>query len=205
GGANAAGSREGHDDLAIGEIGYVMLETGGELCDFGNDDGENGGEGPDEFAADLSLGFARKTDRSGAQAGKQLGGCPSPAIAVLGKKGGQALLAEAGGAGRCRVSQQEGQRDRRVDVGEDGCGAGPEAIEQAAQAVGQSQPFGDEIVAGSGQRAQSLDLVGAGFERAEAVTVGAQNVGEHVGIAGVALAAGGTITRPTGFDDVGVN
>ena len=82
-------------------------------------------------------------------------------------------------------------------------GAGPEAVQQATQAVGQGDPPGHQLVATADQGAQRLDLVPAGRERAEAVAVGAQDVGEHEGVAGIALAAGGAVTRPAGLDHVG--
>jgi hypothetical protein len=69
------------------------------------------------------------------------------------------------------MALQEGERDRRVDGGEDGGGAGPEAVEQAAQAVGERDPLGDEVVAGAQEGAQGLDVVAAGHERAEEVAV----------------------------------
>ena len=37
------------------------------------------------------------------------------------------------------------------------------------------------------------------------MAVGAQDVGEHEGVAGIALAAGGAVTRPAGLDHVWVN
>ena len=117
------------------------------------------------------------------QAGQQLRRGAPAAILMLAEEGGEALLAEAGGAVRGGVAAQEGERDRAVDIGEDGGGAGPEPLEQAAQLVGQGDARGDQVVAAAHQRAQGLDRVRARGERAEAVAVGAQQVGQQVGVA----------------------
>ena len=100
---------------------------------------------------------------------------------------------------------QEGKGDRAVDIGEDRGRAGPEALEQAAELVGEADTGGDQVVAAAHQRAQRPDLLGDRGERCEAVAVGAQDVGEHVGVARIAFAAGGTVARAARLHDVGMD
>ena len=49
GGADAAGAREGHHDLAVGQGGDSVLEARRQLGDFGDEGGEDGGERADEL------------------------------------------------------------------------------------------------------------------------------------------------------------
>ncbi len=204
-GVDAAGPWERHDDFPVGEVGEGMLEAGAELGDLGDERAEHGGKRADQFTLDLGLGFAGAVGGSAAQAGEEVVRRPAAAIAVLGEKGGEALLAQAGGAVGCRLALQEGERDRRVDIGEDRGGAAPEALEQAAELVGQRDALGHQVLAGADERAQHLDLVGAWPQRPEAVAVGAQDVGEHVGVARIALAAGGAVAGPARLDDAGMD
>jgi hypothetical protein len=205
GGADASGSGKGHDDLPVGQLGNGVLDAGGELGDLATQAFENGGERADHLALGLGFGFAGAAGGGGAQAVQQLGGAAAPTIGVAGQKGLHPVFAEAGGAVRGGIALHEGERDGAVDVGEGCRGAGPEAVQQAAQAVGQADALGDQIVATADQGAQRLDLVGAGRQGPEAVAVGAQDVGEHEGVAGIALAAGGAVAWPAGPDDVGVD
>src|SRR4030042_60984 len=71
-----------------------------------------------------------------------------------------------------RVATKEGERDGRVDVGEDCAGAWPEAIEERAELVGEGDALGDESVARADERAQSAGLVGVGTEGLEAGAAG---------------------------------
>ena len=106
---------------------------------------------------------------------------------------------------RAGEAGEEGERDPAVDIGEDRGGAGPEALEEAAELVGQTDAAGDEVVAAAHERAQGLDLVGDGRERPEAMAVRAQDVGEHVGVAGIGLRCGGPVARAASLHDVGVD
>jgi hypothetical protein len=124
---------------------------------------------------------------------------------VLGEEGGEALGSETLGALRGGEAAEKCQRDPAVDLGEDGGGAGPEALEQAPEPVGEADAGGDEVVAAAGEGAQRLDLVGDGRERREAMAVGAQDVGEEVGVAGVGLPPGGAVARAAGLHGVGVD
>jgi hypothetical protein len=83
--------------------------------------------------------------------------------------------------------------------------AGPEAFELAAELVGQRDAGRHQVVAAAGERAQAPDRVGGGRERPEAVAVGAQKVGEQIGVAAVVLGAGGAVARARGLHHVRVN
>jgi hypothetical protein len=121
------------------------------------------------------------------------------------EEAGEALVAGAGSAVGGWVAAEAGQRDRAVDAGEDGSGARPEAVEQGAELVGECDALRDQVVPATDRGAECLDLAGGGCERAEAMAVGAQDVGQHEGIARVGLAAGGAVAGPAGADHVGMD
>jgi len=202
GGADAAGTREGHDDPAVGELGDGVFDARGERSDLVDKAVEQGGECADELTLGVGFGFLGEAGWGGAQPGEEFGGRATAGVAMLGEEAGEAFLAEAAGAVGCGIAADEGECDRAVDGGEDMGGAGPEAVEQAAQLVGERGALGDEIVAAAHERAQGSDIVGGRHERSEAMPVGTQDVGEHIGIAGIGLAAGGAVARAAGFDDV---
>ena len=123
------------------------------------------------------------------------------AVSVAAKKAVIRFSPRALPSGR-GVAVQEGEGDGRVDVGEDGGGAGPEAVQQAAQLVGQREALGDQSSRPRTRRATPW-FVRAGRERAEAVAVRAEEVVQDEGVAGVALAAGGGVTRPQALTTLG--
>ncbi len=84
-------------------------------------------------------------------------------------------------------------------------GAGPEAFEQGAELVGEHEPCGDEVVAPADQRPERLDGVGLGLQCGQPMAVGAQDVGQNEGIAGIALGGDGAVARPARLDDVGMD
>ncbi len=188
-GADASGAREAHDDLAVLERSDVVLDTAGQESNLLDQALQRASKRSSKLALGLHLEFG--TDRGGSlmQPSEQVLGALPAAVGMLGAEGGHALGAERlGGLGR-GVALDEGQRDRRVDVGEDGASAWPERLQQATQLVGQLHPSGQQIVASTHQRAQGEDLVALRAQGLEAMTVGAQQVGQHVGVRGVALAA----------------
>ena len=128
--ADSAGAGEGHDDPAVGELGDGVLDARGEPGNLADEHIEAGGERANEFALGIGFGFLGEAIGGGAQPGEELGRRAASAIAVLGEEAGEALLAEA----RCTIggwiAANEGDRDRAVDGGEDGAGAGPEAVER---------------------------------------------------------------------------
>jgi hypothetical protein len=117
----------------------------------------------------------------------------------------QALFAETACVGGAGVAAQERQRDRAVDVGEARHGAGPEALELAAQLVGDRDAMLDEVLASAGQGAQRLGGIRIGHQHTEAVTVGARQLGEHERVEAVALAARGAEAGSHRGDLVGMD
>ena len=113
----------------------------------------------------------------------------------MGQEAGKTLLAEAAGAVGCGISADEGESDRAVDSGKNGRSPRPEAVEQAAQLVGENDPLGDEIVPPTHQYPQRADIVRDRAERTEAVSIGAQDIGEHIGVAGIGFAASGAVSK----------
>ena len=129
------------DDPAVGELGYGMLDARGELGDLGDQGLQHGGEGPHQLALGIGLGVSGQALGSRPQAGEQLRSGSPPGVAMLGEEGLQAARAEPGSAVGRRVAADEGEGDRAVDVGEDGAGTRPEAVEQRAQLVGEGEPL----------------------------------------------------------------
>lgn len=58
---------------------------------------------------------------------------------------------------------------------------------------------------GADRGAESLALIGGDAERTEAVPVGAEDVGEDVGVPGVAAAGGSAIAGSRGFESIRVD
>ncbi len=203
--ADASGAGEGHDDLTVGQVGHGVLDARGQLGDLADEAFEDGDERAGDLALGVGLCIAGEARGRGLQPGQEFGGRSAPAIGVLGHEAGEALFAETAGAVGRGIAADEGERDRAVDGGEDGGGARPEALEQAAELVGQGNALVDQVAACAHQGPQRPDVVGGRQQRAESVTVGAQDVGQHEGVARIALAAGGAVARPAGFDDVGVD
>ena len=104
---------------------------------------------------------------------------------------GEAFFAQARGAVGGGVAGEEGQGDRRIDVGKDGGGARARSARAGRGADWRGPRGGDQIVAAAHERAQSAGVIGGGRQRPEAMAVGAQQIGQQEGIAGIALAAGG--------------
>ena len=129
----------------------------------------------------------------------------APAVAVLGEEAGQALGPEARGRFGRRIALEEGERDRAGESAEDAGGARPEALQQGGQLVGQGDLRADQVVAAAHQAAQGFDGVGLGRERAQAVAVGAQDVGQDEGVARVALGGDGPVAGSAGLDRIGMD
>jgi hypothetical protein len=75
-----------------------VLEAGGEFGDLGDQWGEDGDEGAHQLALDLGLGSAGEAGGCGVQPGQQFGWGAAAGITVLSEEGGEAFLAEPGGA-----------------------------------------------------------------------------------------------------------
>ena len=124
---------------------------------------------------------------------------------MLSAEGCHALGAEASGAIRGGVALDEGQCDGRVDVGEDGGGAGPVRVQNGSQLIGELYARGHEVVAPAHEGAQRADLGGLRGQGLEAVAVGAQQIGQQERVGGVALGAVTAVARSGGLHNVGVD
>jgi len=124
---------------------------------------------------------------------------------VSGEEGAKALLAEAAGVRRAGVALEEGEADWRVDLAEDTGGAGPEGVQLRAQLVGEADALLDQVLARPGQRSQRPRFVAVGLEQAQAVHVGAGELGQDVGVEAVRLAAAGAVAVAGGGELVGVD
>ena len=71
--------------------------------------------------------------------------------------------------------------------------------------MGQGDLRADQVVAAAHQAAQGFDGVGLGRERAQAVAVGAQDVGQDEGVARVTLGGDGAVAGPAGLERVGMD
>ena len=162
-------------------------------------------QGARERADELTLGLAGTSVGGAAQAFEQGFGGAAAAVAVLGEEAGEALGSEAGGGVGRGIALEEGERDRAGGIGEDPGGAGPEALQQAGQLIGQGDAGPDQVVAAAHQAAQGFDGVGLGRERAQAVAVGAQDLGQDEGVARIALGRDGAVAGPAGLDQVGMD
>ena len=153
-GVDGAAARQALHERPVGMLGQRRRDGGGELLELRDERRQDGDEGADDLAPGLGFGLADLAHGGGAEAGEQLGHGAPATVGVLAEELGEALLAEAGGAMRRGIAGEEGEGDRRVDVGEDGGGAGPEALEQRAELIGERDALGDEIVAAAHERAQ---------------------------------------------------
>ncbi len=204
-GADAPSAREAHQDAAIVDGADVVLDPAGEQPDLIDKTIKGACQTERQLALGLHLQFAHSDGRCLVQPIQQFLRAAPAAVGVLGAERGHALGPQAGRGLRRGVAQDEGQADGRVHVSEDLSSAGPEGLQQAAQLVGQLHAGGHQVIAPAHQGAQRADVVALRRQRLEAVAVGAQQVGQQVGVTGVALAAVAAVARSGGLDDVGVD
>jgi hypothetical protein len=202
--ADAPAAGEGHDDLTVSEVGEGVLYACGELGELRHQALENRGEAAHELSLGLGFELASATGGSSLQPLKQHRDRAATAVAVLCKEARQALLSQPRGALRRGVAGGEGERDRRVDVGEDLGSAGPEGLKEASELIGQRHALGNQLVSGAHERPQCANLIALRFERPEPMAVSAQDVSEHISIARIAL-AGAAVTSARGLQHIGVN
>jgi hypothetical protein len=105
---------------------------------------------------------------------------------------------------------QERQADRGVDVGEESDHAGQHGAQVCAPLVGDRDAVADEVLAGAAGPAQGRGLGPVGGQRSQAGAVGAQGVGQDVGVdrdrvvvAGPVQAGGDVAGRVDGQRDTG--
>jgi hypothetical protein len=139
-------------------------------------------------------GGALRSRRSSSAAGAPTG------VGVGAQPGGQAALGEPGRLVRRREALQEAQRDRAIELGEDADGAGEHELEMGAQLVGGRDAGGDQVPAGPHCGAQGQGLGRVGVQRGPAMAVGAQAIGQHVGVAAIGLVAGQAVAGAQAHD-----
>ena len=121
-----------------------------------------------------------------------------PEYACRAQEGRHALLGE-GHCGRGRgIAVEEVERDGRFDISEDSLGPRPELLEETAELVAKSDTLRDQVVANADEAAQCLGLVGKRSQRAEPMSVGAQEIGEQIGVAEIGLTLGSLVVRARG-------
>jgi hypothetical protein len=99
-----------------------------------------------------------------------------------------------------RVAAQERDRDIAVQAGEQPDRAGEAALQFRGQLVDQTHAGLDQLLAGPRQGAQHLGGGAVLGQRGESVPVGAQHVGEQVGIPGIGLGAGAGVATAQALD-----
>ena len=205
GGVDGTAAGQALEQRTIGMLRQRGGDGRGELLDVGDEGREDGDEGADDLAARLSFGLPDLTGRSPAEAGQQLRHGAPATVGVLAEELGEAAFGEPGGAVGRGVAGEEGQRDRRVDLGEDDRGPRPETLEEGAELIGEGDALGDKLLPAAHEGAHRPRLVRGGMQRPEALAVGPQQVGEDEGIARVTLAAGGGVAWPARLEGVGVD
>ena len=190
------------EQRAIGVLGELRGDEALQLAELGHERPEHGDQRAHQLALGLALERSGLAAGGGAEPAEQLRRGPTAAVGSALEEAREALLAQARSTVRRGVGVEEVEGDRGVDGGEDHRRAGPEAVEQGAQLIGQLDAGGDQVIAGAYGGAQRLGRVGRRAQGAEAVAVGAEEVGEDIGIAGIALAGGSRIAGPRGLEGV---
>jgi len=201
----ASCSRKRHHDLAQRQLFNRGLDLRGECADLGDEHLEHRDQTLDQRALDGLFAQTDETLRRRAETLQELVRRAPAWIAVELQETRELSHRQSCCAARGRIALEEGQRYLAVEVGKERVSTGPELIEQRAQAVGGAHALPDEVIAGAHERLQGAQLVRVGAQRPEAVSVGPQQVGQDVGVTGVALGTRGTIARPTRLEHVGVN
>ena len=130
-----------------------------------------------------------------AQVVEQLGRGAGVRAGVAGgvQPGGQALLRQPAGVARGREAGQERQADLAVELVEQPDRARGAQLQVGAELVVRGDPGLDQVVAGADQHPQPTVAGGVGGQRGEPAAVGAQHVGEQVGVEAVVLVPGGAV------------
>jgi hypothetical protein len=115
-------------------------DLAGEPCDLVDERAQRRDQREHDPAARADLGRAGAPAGRAAQARQQLVRAAATAVVLALQERGQALVAKSARVRRARIARQKGQRDRAVDLKEDPDRARPEALELAAQLVGERDP-----------------------------------------------------------------
>ena len=114
-----AGAGEGREDRSIHVCGDGVLDRSSQPLDLRDEGLEHTHQRTNELAIGLHLGLTHEAHRRAVEALQQLFGGAPATVGVVGEERLETPLAEVLGTLRCRVALQEGERDGRVDVGED--------------------------------------------------------------------------------------
>jgi hypothetical protein len=117
----------------------------------------------------------------------------SPSGPVGGQPGAQPPVRQPRGVLDGRKAGEEGQADRRVEIGEQPDGAREHDPQVGAQLVADRHSRLDEVGAGAHDRAQGQRRGCVGRQGDEPVAVGAQHIGQDVGVEAVVFAARGRV------------
>ena len=196
---------EAHENLAVLAGRGIVADACGQVEDAGDERCQNGDERADHFALRFGFGGASKAQGCCAQAGEKFVRAASATVALLSEEAGEAFHAQPRGTFGRRVALEVGKRDGAVDVGEDRGRPGPEAVEQGAQLVCELEAGSDEVITAGHKGAQGADCIGRRGERSKAMPVGAQQVGQQLGVAVIILRPRRAIARPRGLDRVRVD
>jgi hypothetical protein len=121
-------------------------------------------------------------------------------VAGRAQPGPQSRAAEPVGLVLAGKADQEGQTDRGVDVAEQADRAREARFLVRAELVGHPHPSGDQVLAGAYGHRQGEGLVAVTPQRPEPGPVGAQHVGQHVGVEPVVLVARRPVARTEVLD-----
>ena len=135
---------------------------------------------------------------------EQLAGRLAPAVVVARQPLRQALVGQRARVDGRRVTLQERERDRAVEIAEDHGRSGPEALQLSAQLVAQRHALLDQQLAPACERPERLGPVAVGHQLAEAMRVGAREFAQHERVEAVGLTARGTKPRAGRGDLVGM-
>ncbi|HSS33908.1 MAG TPA: hypothetical protein VLL27_11565 [Solirubrobacterales bacterium] len=192
------------EDRRVGMGGERAADLRGQLCDLGDDRPQGCDQAQHHGPACLALALAGAAGGSKAHPLQEFLRAAPTAVLVAGEKALHPLGAEAAGVGGARVAGQEGEGDRRVDVGEDER-SGPEGLELGAQLVCQLDPNPDQVLSGPGQGSQCLGLVRVGPDRPQSVGVGARQLGQDEGVEAIGLATSDRVALTRSLGLVGVH
>jgi hypothetical protein len=157
-----------------------------------------------ELGDDFRIEGVRRLGRL-SQASEQLASAASPAVRVAAKEGFESGLTQLCGGLRRRLALEEVERDLAVKPCEDCRCTGPMLSERRCELIGRGHARLHVIVAHSHQGLQPARRLVEWSQRSQPVLVGAEQVGEPVGLADVGLRAGALPARPGRVEGVGVD
>src|SRR5690625_2123223 len=192
GGAHGAAAGQGLEDVGVGVQGELLGDLGFQSCDLFDELAQDAEHG----AGEVGTGSAIGSDRSagcGLQVGEQIGGVLATAVADAAQPRGQALDAEPVGAFLRVEAGQEPQADLGVEVLEESHGAGESGLQVRTELVAQRDAVLDQFTTGADGGAQRLGCLAVVGQRSQPSPVGAQGVGQDVGVEPVVLVAGRTV------------